>query len=404
MLHRSLLPFLLLCVLLPLAAQAVTVDSQGQALIGMGGKDQAREQAIREASQLALLQAGSSFSSSQEMENGVMQRDTTRMSSEGRITDIKVLKEKTDNGVLIVWIRAEIEPEQSCAQPGITRNYRKNILIAAFPMLRPDDATLGGIGNIVNDLSIDLAHRLGGAPGLALLPMGKMQVLGAQQAPATGDLPNISLALPQLRHMSNVQYVVSGRIRDLSMAPIDNATSGSWLSPSNLKDYVPGLVTEHRQFAMDIYVHDADDGQLIFQDSIQTSGAWIPDRYRQIGFGTETFWKSLYGQAVNRSLDGLAHKLTGLLQCQPFSARIIRPEGQRLLVNAGRQAGLRVGDTLQVYRQRYDYGSQGEVYPQLDDTQTSARVSSIQGDSAWLELPFDASQINIQQDDRVMAW
>ena len=29
MLHRSLLPFLLLCVLLPLAAQAVTVDSQG---------------------------------------------------------------------------------------------------------------------------------------------------------------------------------------------------------------------------------------------------------------------------------------------------------------------------------------------------------------------------------------
>ncbi|MFP8966527.1 flagellar assembly protein T N-terminal domain-containing protein [Pokkaliibacter sp. CJK22405] len=395
---------LLIGLTFSLVTQAMTVSSQGQALIGPEGKAKAREDAIAEASRLALLQAGNWFSTSQEVDNGILRHDTARMGAEGRIRTIKVTREVVSQNVLTVFIEADIESRQSCSRPGQTSNYRKNVVIAAFPLVHPDDATLGRIGNISQDLSQEMARRMQGTPGLNLIPSGQLQVLPASTAPTAGELPNISLALPILRHMTNIQYVISGRLTDLSLAPVGQSKLPSVIDPENLRQYLPFVEGRYRQFAIEVFIHDANDGQLIWQHSYSTQGAWISDHTQSVGFGTATFWKSLYGQAVNLTLNDIDAHVGDLLQCQPFNARIIRSEGPRLLVNAGRQAGLRVGDTLQVYRQRYDYGPQGDVYPQLDDTGSTAKVTSIQGDSSWLTLPFDASQINIQQDDRVFAW
>ncbi|WP_305856527.1 flagellar assembly protein T N-terminal domain-containing protein [Balneatrix alpica] len=380
-------------------ASALTVEAEGQALITQGDKRLARELAIRDASQLALLQAGSWFSSTQQMQNGVLQLETLRMSSEGRIEDVQVLREQVQGDVLKVWIRAEVAPAPQCAQAG-TSNYRKQVAITAFPLNQPDHATLGHLDNIVSGLSLELARRLQNSKGLELRPNGQLLVLPPPYA--NKDPADISAVVPRL-HQMGIHYVVSGRILDMSLSQAGVNEDRLFVTDA-LRRVLPKHPDHQRFFALEVYVHDALSGQLLYQDQFSTSGYWLKDHHLKTGFATDAFWSSDYGNQVQKLLNKISNRLDDTLSCQPFSARIVRTEGRRLLVAAGSRAGLRTGDTLVVYRQRYDYGPSGERYSQLEDTQTAARVSQVQGDSAWLELPVEAISINIQQDDRVMAW
>lgn len=403
---RSPLTAVMLLLISAVSTQvlAISIEAEGSALIYNQDLPSARHQALRNASQQALLQAGAQISSSQRVEQGVMRIDNLRIKTLGSLSNVRVIDEQVKGDRFWLRIRADVTTSQNCALGDAHTRYTKSAAVAAFPLLNRQQAALGNLYSAEQQLSDALTKSLNSQGVLRAMNASQLSVNSSPQTAASHqqDRGPLTEALQNFSEL-DVQFIVSGVIRDLS--PYDPTRHDEEVIWKVLYDQADFRGKKRlRNFAIDVFIHDGFTGTLLFSRSYRTAGYWDADDVDQVGFYTPAFLKTDYGQNVRTLLDQVGNEVNQKLQCEPFRARIVRAQSNRLTFNAGSVVGIQPGDQFRLFRKSVFYDTLDQAHIKLEDTRSSVVVNEVQPRFSVANMDTDAVELNIQQDDILMAW
>lgn len=395
---------LLIVVLLSPSALAVSIEAEGYALIYNQDLDSARRQALQSASQQALLQAGAFISSSQSIHQGVIRTDNLKIRSRGSLSNVRVVDEQIRGDRFWMRIRADVDTDQSCALGDAHTRYTKSAAVAAFPLQHRQQAALGNLYAAEKQLSATLTTLINNEGRLRALNASHLSVNPMPQTAASYQSSQGSLteALENFSEL-DVQFIVSGVIRDLN--PYDPTRRDEDLIWKTFYDQLDFRGRQRlRNFAIDLFIHDGYTGSLIFSRSYRTGGYWDADDVDQVGFYTPAFLKTDYGQKVRNLLNQASRDINKQLLCEPFRARIIQTDQNRLTINAGTVVGIQPGDQFRLFRKSVFYDPLNQAHTKLEDTRQTVVVNEVQPRFSVANMDSPAVELNIQQDDVLMAW
>ena len=404
--NRSLLACTLVLLISTVSTQtlALSIVAEGSALIHNQDISSAKHQALRNASQQALLQAGAHISSAQTLDQGVIRIDNLRIRTLGSLSNVRVIDEQVKGERLWLRIRADVTAEQSCALGEAHTRYTKSAAIAAFPLLNRSQAALGNLYAAEQQLPHALTKVLNSAGVLRAMNSSQLSVNPSPTTAASyqQDQGPITESLPSFREL-DVQFIVSGVIRDLS--PYDPTRHDEQAILKVLYDQFDFRGRQRlRNFAIDVFIHDGFTGTLLFSRSYRSAGYWDAEDTDQVGFYTPAFLKTDYGQNVRTLLGQVSQEINQQLQCEPFRARIVRTQANQLTFNAGSVVGIQPGDQFRLLRKSIFYDTLDQSHVRLEDTQATVIVNEVQPRFSVANMDTDAVVLNIQQDDILMAW
>lgn len=380
---------ILLGMLITWSATALNVEVVGSAAIN-GPLAKVRENALKDAYQQASLRAGAQVSSQQTLNNGVLDEDRVSLRSFSNLKNVDILWEEPKDGMYEVAIRAEVESQAFCRTSA--PNFRKTVAVTGFALAKPQQAVVGRLENIEQDLPHELINGLNATGLLHALDTSNTAVyVDPRRA------PSVALAT-----QAGAQYVITGVVRDLALA---GEAGEKPLKPSNwLTKLGVRPAMQERQFAFDLYLYDGLSGSLLWQHSYQTSGLWDRSGSQKVGFATPDFWQTQYGGKVRQTLVAVVDDLNRFMRCQPFMTRIIKTQGNRVYIEVPTSAGVRPNDKFYVVRTGTFFNLDLEPRTELKNTAIEIIVKQVQPQFAIGEMKYNADHLAIQRDDLVVAW
>ncbi len=244
---------------------------------------------------------------------------------------------------------SSLADDSHCPRQG-EHHLGRSLLLTAFPRHELQSATGGGLHQVDQQMPLLLREHLaelGGYSSLAVLPRGL----------DTGD--DASQQARQTRLLAEqhrAQYLVSGRILDMSMSrPGSNYSPGLLERGSNAAHDLTRLKTpldrRDRRFAFELSLWDGITGQLLQRRQYETSGIWNLSQRRGPGFASARFWRTDYGRQVHSLLAQAATDLDTTVNCLPYMARVdAHSGGDRVTLHSGAASGLKPGDALPLYQ------------------------------------------------------
>jgi hypothetical protein len=335
--------------------QAQTVEAEGTAPIS-GAVGVAKRLALQDAIRQALIQANSQVSTTTVVSSRGVISDNVRFTAKGKVTDVVITDEWTDESNYYVKIRAQVPGASSVmaaptmhqgpvAAAAVARvsdgplHYRRKLAISQFHVL--DRSQIHDLPDIETELARELKRRLD-ADGRVLtvdasqylLPLGEEGMVSQQRI--VGALPPArepgQLAMEFAESMG-VQFVVSGVIRDMGVTK-----------------HLFG--TQVRHLEVELFVYDGISGTQVarhrFSDSVQDSG--FGEFPTTAPVMNDKFFASPIGHKVDKALNKMVSTLVGDVDTQPFTARVIRSGGSEVYFDAGGLANVKVGDVLNTYQ------------------------------------------------------
>lgn len=379
--------------------QAVVLEGTGQAVIRNNDLDAARNEARRAALREVALQYEAEIASEETMTNGVLTDSRLTVASRAHARDVRIINEFRNGNLLRVTVSADMSAGTSCGA-GDAQRLRKQVAVTGFPIVRPSEAAIGQLE--------DAGEVLPQSLKAALHQGGQLQVHGATNMQLFSDLGNAPTRQNFDNTLTNVigvarelgvQFVVTGVIRDLAIS--DPSAWGSSVT-ARLKRGV-GLADQNRRFVADLMVYDGFSGSPVYQERFATTAKWDAAPGESVGFGSNGFENTDYGQAVMGLIGTMAEAVDEALACQPFITRLTRVEGQKVTLASGATAGLRPGDELHLYRSYSFFDAPGAT-PELRDSGVVVRLDSVHPDFSNGLIPMPGGQANIQRDDLAIIW
>ena len=375
---------------------AVSIDAVGEAVIYDNDIADARYRATQQAIKQAVLESGSRVKVSDEMTNGEVTSNVAIRSS-GRVQRAKILSEEQNGNFLKVVARIEVTEDSQCST-GPTSYYRKTVGVTGFELQVPQQAQLGAINNIARELPKHLADEINKQGYLKALTATNIAIYpDLINAPSSTNYDGSLTNLTRISEQLGVQYIISGVIRDIGEL---------YQRRPNDKTNTEALPNEdkERNFVVDIYLYDGFSGALLFEHRYSEIGKWDIADNRRVGFGSAKFWTINYGKVVQQALKESALDTSEQLRCQPFIANIFRTEGNRIHIAAGSIAGIKPGDTFNVYRRYEVFNQLQSAQTQLNNANISVTIKQVQPNFSVGELVVDSHILNVQQQDVVIAW
>ncbi len=104
--------------------------------------------------------------------------------------------------------------------------------------------------------------------------------------------------------------------------------------------------------AIDLRLLDASTGEVLFSQRVEASsksrGLALGLDFKYFSVGGDRFHKTPLGQATRVALnDAVFYVIRGTRQV-PWQGQVVSARGQHIFINAGQDAGIKVGDVLQV--------------------------------------------------------
>lgn len=400
---KSLFRFISVVVLSYLFSSYVSaewVEVTGTASMKNASYAEAREAARQDALRQAMLKFGVRLSSHQSMKNGVLVSDELSVDSQVSVRREKIQEETIEDDIISIRYAADLERIPEC--PGSDAGkYKKSLALLGFNLQVPGQASIGGLHGIEHGLVSALADSISKHETMVLFERGyDAPFADAYNAPTSLDGQRMLTQAMSYAKQLNVQFVISGVVRDLGLVNPKAYSTSFWRR--SIKFFAQA--NERRRFSVDLFVHDGLSGELVWQSNFATEGAWSASIEEQVGFGSQVFWKMGYGQAVAALLDDMAYSLNQQLRCQPFMTRIARVDGKILHFGFGASSGLKPGDKLSVYRSYNYYDAFQRTGIELNNTKTVLTVSQVHPNFASGTVNIDPGRINIQQDDVLVIW
>lgn len=392
-----------LSLLLSMPVQALTVQANGQALIVSGDLTSARNLAITRAKAQAALQANAFISTQQKLEQGVIVKDQLSIKALANVGQHQVLKETISGNILTVLISVNIVANNKCSNGSSANHFRKRVAVAAFPMADPRQASIGRLRNIESSMATELVKRLTNNNKIEALNAGNLLLLSEVNTAATAQRPQGSLTtvLQQTKQLE-VQYIISGVVRDISMlTPSVFRSKNYFVDTYHKLDYLSSRYM--RAFEIDLFIHDGFTGALVSQKSYRTAGLWGNNDRQKFGFASSPFWQLDYGKQVSREIDKMAREINSELRCNNFSVEITRANESNIWFKAGSSSGIKQGDQFGVYRKSTFYDYQQNPTVELSETPLVLTVQKTQANSSQGKVNGLAGQSNIQAGDVLIS-
>jgi hypothetical protein len=376
------------------------IQATGKALIENGQFNLAREAARKDALRNAAMKYGSSVDSLDQMSNGRLIKSHLSVHSKGHAKQVKILNEEREGDLLTLHILANMVDVQSCS-PNHISGYKKKVAFVGFSMVQPEEAAVGQMYDIERAIPGMLASLIEDYKDVRGFQASNLRLYDdVVNAPTRMTHRKTLSKAIKLASQMGVQFVVSGVVRDISLVSPEAYESTRL---SNFARWI-GLSDKRRHFAIDVYIHDGFSGEILFQKTYQTIGRWNANLDSSMNFGSPEFLATNYGQKVEKLLAQAAYDIADALKCQPFMTRITRVDGRTLQFDSGANSGVRPGDKFSVYRTLRLYEAGLIQNTELTNVKAALTVSQVHPGFASGKLVVDAGQLNIQQDDMLIAW
>ncbi len=324
------------------SGNVITVE--GQAPISNGMPLLAKKQALQDAILQASMQSSVNVSSHTTVNQNNVPLDTLSMSTSAAISNTKVIKEWTVDNVYHVIVAVELSSKNACAP-----QYRKRIIATAFPLVNQEQVIgyetqdlPSGIPRELNNYLIESGDFIGNnATNVNLYPR-------ADLAPEAQDQSSYRLSkVMQLAASNGVQFVLSGVIRDLE---VESSEYMRGAGPLAFARSLARDIIARRGIGIDVYIHDGFTGALLFQQRYVDDvigDVWIPATYT---VGSERFNSTSTGEKIAHIIDRASIDIRQALACYPFATRIIEIKDDKVIIDAGAQERINVGDQMMVYK------------------------------------------------------
>jgi len=383
-------------------SHAVMVEAEGRAPLGNNDYVSARENAVRDATRQASMQAAVYVSGNQQIRDGILEIDNMQISTLGKVSQVDIIDQRVEGQYLIVKIRADVQFDTGC-ENGSTNNYLKSVAITAFPVRHNGQALLGGLDNVVSALPAQLAQHLGNSGRVNVFKATHLNLYPSLDTAASRQLDDgaLSTVVAHSRQLA-VQYIISGVIRDMAMIDQEAAQDQNFF-----RDVLRRIDSRgnhyQRNFVLDVYLHDAYSGTLLSEKRYQANGLWQLEPQLRVGFGSSAFSEQEYGHKINQLLANLSDEMAQDLRCRPFSALISRTEGKEVWLDAGQNSGLKRGDKLTVYHRSTLFNGALQPKTHLTNTRKTLVIDEVQAQTTRAYLMTDSHQSNILPGDLAIA-
>mgnify|MGYP000371188809 FL=1 len=197
-------------------------EAQGQAVIKNGDTTRAKTRAMENALKKALLVAGASVSSVQQVVNGLITQDEISVRASGSVNSLELVSENYADDIVTITIRADIFPrEKQC----FSSDYRKTLLLTRSNLLNREQANIGGIYAIDKVMMQKLAAKLnneGRYLDTKLVLKSKTEFSRLNESLNAEGIKSLTMSLSDL---TDTQYVMYSEISDISFA---REVNNSW--------------------------------------------------------------------------------------------------------------------------------------------------------------------------------
>lgn len=344
-------------------ASAQWFDAKGRATVVNNDKDIARNMAVQDALQHALLYTGAQVNSISQLSNGLLNSDRFEVRSSGSVRNLMLVSEEIIDGVMTVQIRADIMANESACHASTTTKY---IALTKFPLRNRQQAVNGAIFDIGSESAQQLFEQMsvfkGSYVASQLLPIN--QIIAPHSQPFITDQSNTSA--PQLlAAQADSQYLLTGEIHDVSLAK----PTSKWF----------GMASNNplRQFIASYTLFDGLTGEKVWSKRYSTQAPWTFDKTAKIDPATQEFWSNVYGASITNQLKQLTNDLNLFMQCQNLRGQVIKVDSDFVTVNLGKRHGLKVGDELVVHHATQFTDSRGILRQSTQINSTTLQIRTI---------------------------
>ena len=373
----------LICLLALYVGQvnAVWYEAKGQAIIMKGDKHSARKAATEEALKQALLFAGASINSVQQLTNGLLESEDITISSTGEVNQVELVDEVWHSDYVTVTIRADIFPKEQICKAS---EYTKQVASSYFSVANREHLLDGQIADFPAAFTRHLATLMDTHGTHAKLSY--IAPYTTYWSPST-----LPANVRELAKVADAQFVLVGEITDLSVTREP---------PSRLAFWADEDAT--RYFAFDVAVYDGLNGGKLFQRTYQTQDTWPFDRFAELDEYSQSFWSTAYGKAIDKQVAKFIVDLEETTSCQPLTGRVLQANNTNVTVSLGRDNGVMPNDELYIYQTRQFTDGRGETFIQYNIYPGVFIVESAYSNSAQVRHKDANVIINIQENDFVI--
>ncbi|WP_240612704.1 flagella assembly protein FlgT [Alteromonas flava] len=378
---KALLTFLtILLVGVHGQSYAAWYQASGQALIVDGDKVTAKQLATKEAIKQALLFAGASVTSIQQLANGLLQDDHLEIRAIGEVNQLELIDEIYHDDYVTVSIRADIFPQQvHCS----ASTYRKSVVTTLMTINAPQHTQDGKI----YALSQAIPNKLPALFAEQSMHLGLQPIVPTR---FNWEMSSIQAQAYQLAQDNDAQYVLALSADDLSVHRPES-TWAFWQDSG-----------AQRQFKLRARVFDAMSSTVIMDQTYSTQAPWSFDKFTDVDVFSTEFWESPYGKSILQELNNLVAELDEVLSCERSIGRVLQVANNQLQINLGQQHAVKSGDELVVFQTRQLVDTFGQSYRQHVLHPTPVIVQAVFSKTATVAAADGSLLSDIQPNDFVV--
>lgn len=343
-------------------------EAQGHASTDKDSVEIARTKAMENALKKALLVAGASVSSVQQVVNGLLTQDQISIRASGSVNSIELIDESHSDNMITVTVRADIfSQDKKC----FALDYKKSILITKSHLTQREQANIGKIykldAAVMNQLNKKLAQQSSYSKGKLLLK----SATEFSRLNASFNEEKIRQLAISIADTTDSQYVLFSEINDLSF---EQQRTNAW------KIWNQG--TYPRNFDLTLYLYNGLSGEQIWQGNYHNAMVWDFNKRKSIDVNASAFWQSDYGTMVDSLLDAMVKDIDESVMCEPSEGKIVQVKGNQITINLGQHHGVKVGDEFSLLHSRNFTSVQGKSYSGYDVSPYKVKVTQLTKQSA----------------------
>lgn len=231
------------------------------------------------------------------------------------------------------------------APPGPKRTIAVGAIDAAFAYASPAQQNVGGA------VAAMMTTALQESGLFIVVERAALSSLVTEQELATSGVA-AGTAAPKPGKVAPAQYIVVGAVTEFSQGD-----SGGGLGVGGTGGGLGGGLALGRnkgRFAVDLRVVDTTTGEVLkafkVVREVKSTTFGVTANKGALAVNSNAFWKTPLGLATREAVDGAVAKIAEALSGGPWRGQVVEVEGGQVIVNAGEEAGVKVGDQMTVER------------------------------------------------------
>lgn len=385
--YFQILSLMLLSTLMSSNIHAQWIEATGTAEVRNGDKKGAKNQAVQNAIKDALMFAGASITSIQQVTDGLLTQDEFKVQSHGSIQQLELVDETHQRGMVAVTIRADIVAQiKQC----FSSEFQKSVAITQLSLNNREQAKVGGIYTIGKTFSQRLSQKMKSESSV-LLPRPWYQQKINSQTNFDQYYDHDLKVIDTIAQSTQAQFVLLGQITDLSFGDQTSSNFTFWKQKAS-----------ERFFAVDFMLYNTSTKEQIFREQFETVADWSIDRRRSVDVNGRKFWRSPYGVSIDSLIEKVTLAVEEVIQCQPLQGKIVKVDDNQIQFNLGSDHGVTKGQVFSIIHQSHFVNQNGKHLPRFVISPYQVEVIDVYTKTAIANSVGDELLGNIQTTDHVI--